>query len=225
MKVAYESVNMAKKPLFSTKRLIIYAILIMGVIILLVILRLLSQIRLTFVQYHMESDTDAELVTLPKSFSRQRGAYCLDGSPPAYYFRPSPILSSKLWMIHLPGGAWCTSEQDCFERSLTPLGSSHVAPTSITMDGALSKNCNNNPDFCLWNVVVFLYCDGGSFLGNQSNNVEIKSRSLYMRGAPVFDALIEYLTSTTGLKDAEQIILSGTSAGEVLPQLFLICSK
>ncbi|XP_005111140.1 pectin acetylesterase 5 [Aplysia californica] len=202
-------------PLFTSRRLYVHIFLLLIIVLILVVVRFMSHVRLTFVHYHMESDTDAELVTLPKSFAREKGAFCLDGSPPAYYYRPSPIISSNLWIIYLPGGGWCVSEEDCFQRSLTSLGSSHVAPTSLSMDGFLSKNCNNNPDFCWWNVLIFHYCDGGSFLGNQSHNVDFKSRSLYMRGGRIFEALIEYLMSTTGLKDAEQIILSGTSAGGI----------
>ena len=61
----------------------------------------MSDIRLTFVHYHMESDTDAELVTLPKSYASERGAFCLDGSPPAYYFRPSMYISFFLWYVYV----------------------------------------------------------------------------------------------------------------------------
>lgn len=53
-------------------------------------------------------------------------------------------------------------------RSLTELGSSHVARTSMPLDGLLSNNCEINPDFCYWNVVVLQYCDGSSFLGTCS---------------------------------------------------------
>ena len=44
-------------------------------------------------------------------------------------------------------------------------GSSNMAKMSLAYDGILSHDCQQNPDFCMWNVVAFLYCDGGSFLG------------------------------------------------------------
>ncbi|GFS26911.1 pectin acetylesterase [Elysia marginata] len=44
-------------------------------------------------------------------------------------------------------------------------GSSNMAKMSLSFDGIVSNDCQQNPDFCMWNVVAFLYCDGGSFLG------------------------------------------------------------
>lgn len=49
------------------------------------------------------------------------------------------------------------------------------------------------------------------FAGNRSDPLIVNSKALYMRGALVFDALIEYLTTVTLFKDAEQIILAGSS--------------
>jgi hypothetical protein len=45
----------------------------------------LQNMRVIFVQYHMASDTDGELVLLPADFATTRGAHCLDGSAPGYY--------------------------------------------------------------------------------------------------------------------------------------------
>lgn len=74
---------------FCTRRLYIHLAILVMVIFILAIIRLMTQVRVTFVHYHMDSDADAELVNLPLSFSTVRGAYCLDGSPPAYYYRLS----------------------------------------------------------------------------------------------------------------------------------------
>lgn len=93
------------------------------------------------------------------------------------------------------------------------LGSSLHASISQPFVGFMSSDCNTNPDFCMWHVVEFLYCDGGSYLGNRSEPLTMNSKSLYMRGALVFDALITYLTTKTLFKNAEQIILAGSSAG------------
>ena len=73
-------------------------LLLIGLIIFLV--RMMSAMRGTFVHYHLESDTDGELVILPVEFAKKRGAVCLDGSPPAYYYR-----QSKIWMLIL---SYCT---------------------------------------------------------------------------------------------------------------------
>jgi hypothetical protein len=51
-------------------------------ILLIMVIRMVSNMRVIFVQYHMASDTDGELVLLPADFARTRGAHCLDGSAP-----------------------------------------------------------------------------------------------------------------------------------------------
>lgn len=57
------------------------------------------------------------------------GAYCLDGSPPGFYYRAasSPQALTK-WKIHVMGGGWCVSESDCLARSSTLLGSTTSWP-------------------------------------------------------------------------------------------------
>ncbi|KAH9525098.1 Pectin acetylesterase 5 [Bulinus truncatus] len=201
-------------PLICSRRLYVHLSLLLVIILMLGVIRLMSRVKVSFVHFHLESDSDAELVTLPHDFANSRGAFCIDGSPPAYYYRPS-LLSVKFWIIYLPGGAWCNSEYDCFQRSLTDLGSTHVARTSIPLNGILSNNCVTNPDFCNWNVLVLHYCDGSSFLGNDSFVHNYESQPLFLRGAVVFDALIDYLKVSTELGEAEQVVLAGSSAGGI----------
>ena len=76
-------------PVLCSRRFYVYLLLLVLIILILCVVRLVSQIKVTFVHMHLESDGDLERVTLPRSFSEPRGARCLDGSPPAYYFRPS----------------------------------------------------------------------------------------------------------------------------------------
>lgn len=87
-------------PVLCTRRVYVQVafLLLIGLIIFLV--RMMSAMRGTFVHYHLESDTDGELVILPVEFAKKRGAVCLDGSPPAYYYR-----QSKIWMLIL---SYCT---------------------------------------------------------------------------------------------------------------------
>ena len=49
---------------------------------------------------HLESDTDGELVILPSHFAKSRGAVCLDGSPPAYFYRQSMYLRNTYLMTN-----------------------------------------------------------------------------------------------------------------------------
>lgn len=44
---------------------------------------------------------------------------CLDGSTPRYWFQPSPTMSTK-WAIHMQGGGWCESLEDCARRAYSP---------------------------------------------------------------------------------------------------------
>jgi hypothetical protein len=69
------------------RRLYIHVCFFAVVIIVILVLRTISNVRVVFVQYHSDSDTDGELVVLPEKFAFTRGAYCLDGSSPGYYIR------------------------------------------------------------------------------------------------------------------------------------------
>ena len=57
-----------------------------------------------------------QLHVVPTSLATARGAVCLDGSPPAYWYQPPGPQSATdnvSWLIHLDGGAWCYDERDC----------------------------------------------------------------------------------------------------------------
>lgn len=84
-------------PLICSRRLYVHLILLLVIVFMLVIIRLMSTVKVNFVHFHLESDSDAELVTLPSQFAHSRGALCLDGSPPAYYFRPSKLNPKSFW--------------------------------------------------------------------------------------------------------------------------------
>ncbi|CAI5471766.1 unnamed protein product [Closterium sp. Yama58-4] len=52
------------------------------------------------------------------------GAKCLDGSPPAYYFRAGSGAGRRKWHVHFPQGGWCFTPEGCVERANSSLGSS-----------------------------------------------------------------------------------------------------
>ncbi|XP_071112886.1 uncharacterized protein [Haliotis cracherodii] len=200
-------------PIVCSRRLYIQITLAIMLVAIVVIVRALSNMRVVFVQFHNESDTDGELVILPEDYSAPRGAYCLDGSPPAFYLRHGEISAENNWLLHLQSGGWCVSPTDCYHRSFTELGSSQSAHTSALFEGILSSDERVNPDFFTWNTAQFLYCDGSSFTGNKSGVLDVQSRQLYLRGGAVFETLIEYLLSHTSLATAHHVILAGSSAG------------
>ncbi|WMV43111.1 hypothetical protein MTR67_036496 [Solanum verrucosum] len=76
--------------------------------------------------------------------------------------------------------------------------------------GILHNTSKENPEFHNWNRVRVKYCDGASFTGDvEQVNPENK---LYFRGARIFKAIMEDLWNK-GMKNAENAILTGTSAG------------
>jgi hypothetical protein len=101
------------------------------------------------------------LTILPAAEATQRGAVCLDGSPPGLYFRPaSTAAMNSSWVIFMKGGAWCTSAADCAGRSRGNLGSSTKFSSSYSVRGPLDPDPASNPTFAGFNHVMVFYCDG-----------------------------------------------------------------
>ena len=117
-------------------------------------------------------------------YTRQ-GAVCLDGSPPGYYVHYGKYChyiaikhlknfiyflgtTPNKWIIHLQGGAWCETEEECVLRSTTILGSTKYWKDCFDdySPGLMSDDCTINPNFCGWSMVYAGYCDGASFAGN-----------------------------------------------------------
>ncbi|XP_011073252.1 pectin acetylesterase 8-like [Sesamum indicum] len=139
-----------------------------------------------------------------------KGAVCLDGSPPAYHIDKGSGAGINNWLVHVEGGGWCNNVTTCLARTKTRLGSSKLMAKQIAFSGIFSNKPQFNPDFYNWNRIKVRYCDGASFTGD----VEVvdPATKLYYRGARVFVAVIEDLLAK-GMKNAENAILSGCSAG------------
>ncbi|MCO5547286.1 hypothetical protein L7F22_000733 [Adiantum nelumboides] len=83
----------------------------------------------------------------------EKGAVCLDGSPPAYHLHRGRGLGINNWLIHLEGGGWCSTHNSCFRRSGRRLGSSHYMDEQVVFGGSLSNSPLKNPgrsSFVLW---------------------------------------------------------------------------
>ncbi|XP_027775200.1 pectin acetylesterase 8-like isoform X2 [Solanum pennellii] len=155
-----------------------------------------------------EGETMVNLTILESAVSK--GAVCLDGTPPAYYYEKGHGEGANNWIIYFRGGEWCYNVIDCVARTTTEKGSSKYAPKQRSFYGILSNNKTINPDFYNWNRVMVIYCDGSSFTGD----VELVDpiTKLHFRGARIFLALIENFLEK-GMKNAKNAILSGGSAG------------
>nr|GEU71273.1 pectin acetylesterase 5-like [Tanacetum cinerariifolium] len=141
----------------------------------------------------------------------QRGAYCLDGSIPAYHFQKGFGSGSRRWVLHIEGGGWCNTVASCSFRKNTALGSSKHMEPQVQFSGILSRHPSSNPDFYNWNKVKIRYCDGASFTGHPESEQKNDTK-LFFRGQLIWEAMMEELLSI-GLSNAQEALLSGCSAG------------
>jgi O-palmitoleoyl-L-serine hydrolase len=82
---------------------------------------------------------------------------CLDGTPGGFWI--SPGSEHTKYLIHLEGGGWCISYEDCLARSQTNLGSSLKWPVNVTTNqdggdhGLLNREMALNPVTHNWTLV------------------------------------------------------------------------
>ncbi|XBI33604.1 hypothetical protein VPH35_056907 [Triticum aestivum] len=148
--------------------------------------------------------------------AQEKGAVCLDGTPPGYHLQRGSGTGANNWLIHLQGGGWCSTLKDCSIRSNSDLGSSNFMKP-ILFAGILSSDQQLNPDFYNWNKVYVRYCDGGSFSGDAEGQAPDGS-TLHFRGLRIYEAVIDEVMER-GLANATQSLLTGCSAGGLATML------
>ena len=155
--------------------------------------------------------------------------------------------SRKKWAWHFQGGGWCESEESCTQRAFAPsqcmLGSSreecfnangcnvmHFKPVMDFFDlpavngarwggGLLNNSAGTNPLTHDWNKVLMMYCDGGSYSGNNATPSMVfdsntnTTRPMFYRGARNLHFALETLQKDWGMAEATDILISGDSAG------------
>ncbi|XP_069152321.1 tripeptidyl-peptidase 2 isoform X2 [Solanum lycopersicum] len=148
------------------------------------------------------------------------GAYCLDGSLPAYHLHRGFGAGVDNWLLQFEGGGWCNDIKSCLDRSKSNHGSTRYMNKWEVFSGILSNNASFNPDFYNWNRVKIRYCDGASFSGDAKfyNGTSL----LYFRGQRIWQAIILDLLPK-GLGHAKKAMLSGCSAGGLAT--FLHCDN
>ncbi|KAL0322892.1 UNVERIFIED_CONTAM: Pectin acetylesterase 8 [Sesamum angustifolium] len=137
-----------------------------------------------------------------------KGAVCLDGSPPAYFYDKGYGEGADNWVVYLEGGGWCANTDFCHEWISTK--STFKREKKMQFRHILAPEQTINPDFYNWNRVFVAYCDGSSFMGDVEEVTP--GSNLTRRGARIFDAVMEDLLAK-GMKNAKNAILSGGSAG------------
>ena len=155
---------------------------------------------------------------LDPSVAKAKGAACLAGSPPGYYYRESA--NKTAFKIHLQGGGWCFSAQDCYWRSQQALGdSSFWLPvsngTALATQGLLSNDPAINPRTHDWTDIYVMYCNGASWTSNQTDPLVYNGTELWFRGRANLRAVLEDIDERWGLfsKETTYVVLTGTSAG------------
>ena len=167
----------------------------------------------------------ASAFTTHNTTAQDPSALCLAGDPGQFYL--SKATTNKNWMITFQGGGWCYTAADCAARSKapSPYGSSAIVNyfaaagvIPVTWQGFFSNDCAINPEFCDYNIVQLVYCDGGSFTGDQTDPLTVGTDVVYFRGFRILKAVLNMLLAPTsegglGMIEAEKVILNGCSAG------------
>ncbi|XP_057951230.1 pectin acetylesterase 9 isoform X2 [Malania oleifera] len=148
------------------------------------------------------------------------GAFCLDGSLPAYHLHRGFGAGANNWLLQFEGGGWCNDVASCRDRAKSRRGSTRYMNKLAVFSGILSNNAYLNPDFYNWNRVKLRYCDGASFAGDAvfRNGTSL----LYFKGQKIWEAIIHDLLPR-GLGKAHKALLSGCSAGGL--STFLHCAN
>ena len=177
-------------------------------------LMLLGQLLLLTV-----SPDDLVLYRLDATEAARSGAVCLDGSPPGFWFRNASV-EHECWVLYMQGGAWCSTPASCASRAQGHLGNSSEFSPTYYMEGVLDSKPDSNPTFHGWNHVLLAYCDGASFSGDAESGLSwpdpgdpSRNMTLYFRGRRVLRALVQTLISRFGMSTAQEVMLSGGSAG------------
>lgn len=79
-------------PIFGLRRFYVHICLLAIFVVLVLIVRTIANVKIIFINYHTESDTDGELLILPQEYASKKSAFCLDGTPPGYYIRKGKCL-------------------------------------------------------------------------------------------------------------------------------------
>lgn len=151
-------------------------------------------------------------------------ARCSDGSIYKIYYLPGHGSGSNKFMFFFPGGGFCGDDNtdmldNCVARMTTFGGSSNTtgANGSIYAEnlslGYFSSRENINPLFWNWNKIWMPYCDGTLFQGYQKDPILHNGTEIWFRGYNNTKAVLEYARKKFGLFEAEEVIVTGISAG------------
>lgn len=160
-----------------------------------------------------EDDLVVQMMTTPD-------IYCNDGTTPGFYFHASESGSDE-WVVLLPGGFFCYSNESCYERSVSDqLKDFMTGPeegASKTGEGIMSTDAVNNPYFSQANLVEIKYCSSDCYFGDKEydESAGLYSEHLYMHGGKMVTALFTELIEGYGMDAASRVYIAGESVGGI----------
>ena len=167
--------------------------------------------------------TERTSATLWRKYISDTEAVCNDNSRATFYIEPR---SSNKWIVFFESGAFCASFEECNKRYLnensTVLMTSTLLPDKVTGRDLLSASKTENPTFYDYTHVLVPYCSSDLWLGLKTNPNKpfhfVNDSSVdnfSFRGHTIFRSVFLDLLQRHNLSKAEEIVLSGSSAGGI----------
>lgn len=159
--------------------------------------------------------------TLWKKYISDNEAVCNDNSRATFYIGPK--LSNK-WIVFFESGGFCASFEECNKRYMnknsTVLMTSNLLPEKVTGRDLLSTSKSENPTFHDYVHVLVPYCTSDLWLGLKGNPKkpfhfvnDTSVDNFSFRGQTIFRSVFEDLLQRHNFSKAQEIVLSGSSAG------------
>lgn len=158
------------------------------------------------------------------SLSNQE-AICNDNSRAVIFIG---LQTTKKWIIFFESGGLCTSKADCNQRYLnknsTVLMTSKLLPDKVIGRDILSSSKSENPAFFDHNHVLVPYCSSDLWLGSKNKTSQNGSfnfvndssaENFSFKGRAIFRSVFKELVQKYNLSVAEEIVVSGSSAGGI----------
>lgn len=150
-------------------------------------------------------------------------AICNDNSRAVIFIG---LQTTKKWIVFFESGGLCTSKADCNQRYLnknsTVLMTSTLLPDKVIGRDILSSSKSENPAFFDYNHVLVPYCSSDLWLGSRTNyktNFDFVNdpsvENFSFKGQAIFRSVFTELVQRYNLSVAEDIVVSGSSAGGI----------
>lgn len=155
------------------------------------------------------------------SLAEHPQAQCNDGSPAYYVFRPGFGGGARRWQVYLEGGGSCGSDAECADRFRTRrvlMTSTNVVDGAVItepFEGVKAADPLENPDLYDANLVQIHYCSSDQWTGDMPATPGAPLEQIehwHFRGRAIVTAVFDELAEQ-GLTSAEEVLLSGSSAG------------